>query len=130
MIPMAGLSGGAVQGGKSSANFILRVVYGRAAQKIWGSCITTWSETSQGTPQRRIHRCRRLRHAPRGRSALILAGSLAEMRRVLIPNTSTTGPSAGRSRGRGSRFWKAHQERVHRSLTRHIYVCRWGRNRH
>jgi tRNA (guanine10-N2)-dimethyltransferase len=74
--------------------------------------------------------------APYGRSALIqagsrdelLAGSLAELRRVLVPGRRMVfvddRPVGGAIEEAGFEILEAHQERVHRSLTRHIYVCR------
>ena len=74
--------------------------------------------------------------APYGRSALIqagsrdelLAGSLAELRRVLVPGRRTIyvddRPVGGAIEEAGFEILEAHQERVHRSLTRHVFVCR------
>ena len=74
--------------------------------------------------------------APYGRSALIqagsrdelLAGSLAELRRVLVPGRRMVfvedRPVGGAIEEAGFEILEAHQERVHRSLTRHIFVCR------
>jgi len=74
--------------------------------------------------------------APYGRSALIqagsrdelLAGSLSELRRVLVPGRRMVfvddRPVGGAIEEAGFEILEAHQERVHRSLTRHIFVCR------
>lgn len=74
--------------------------------------------------------------APYGRSALIqagsrdelLAGSLAELRRVLVPKRRMIyvddRPVGGFIEDAGFEILESHAERVHRSLTRHIFVCR------
>lgn len=74
--------------------------------------------------------------APYGRSALIQAGSrdelltrsLAELRRVLVPGRRMIyvedRPVGEAIEEAGFEILEAHQERVHRSLTRHIFVCR------
>ena len=74
--------------------------------------------------------------APYGRSALIQAGSrdellaksLAELRRVLVPGRRVVfvddRPVGGFVKDAGFEILEAHTERVHRSLTRHIFVCR------
>ncbi|MDF0592593.1 THUMP domain-containing protein [Methanotrichaceae archaeon M04Ac] len=74
--------------------------------------------------------------APYGRSALIqagsrdelLAGSLAELRRVLIPGRRMVfvddRPVGELIEEVGFVVLEVHRERVHRSLTRQIYVCR------
>lgn len=74
--------------------------------------------------------------APYGRSALIqaesrdelLVGSLEELRRVLVPKRRmiyVDDRPVGRSiEDAGFEILEAHAERVHRSLTRHIFVCR------
>lgn len=74
--------------------------------------------------------------APYGRSALIqagsrdelLAGSLAELRRVLIPKRKMAfvddRPVDESIEEAGFEVLEVHKERVHRSLTREIYVCR------
>jgi tRNA (guanine10-N2)-dimethyltransferase len=74
--------------------------------------------------------------APYGRSALIqagsrdelLVGSLAELRRVLVPGRRMIyvddRPVGGSIEDAGFEILEAHAERVHRSLTRHIFVCR------
>jgi tRNA (guanine10-N2)-dimethyltransferase len=74
--------------------------------------------------------------APYGRSALIqagsrdelLAGSLAELRRVLIPGRRMVfvddRPVGELIVEAGFEVLEVHRERVHRSLTRQIYVCR------
>jgi len=73
---------------------------------------------------------------PRGRSALIqagsrdelLAGSLAELRRVLVPGRrmvyADDRPVGEAIEEAGFAVLEVHRERVHRSLTRHIFVCR------
>jgi tRNA (guanine10-N2)-dimethyltransferase len=74
--------------------------------------------------------------APYGRSALIqagsrdelLAGSLAELRRVLVPGRKMVfvddRPVGELIEEAGFEVLEVHRERVHRSLTRLIYVCR------
>lgn len=74
--------------------------------------------------------------APYGRSALIqagsrdelLVGSLAELRRVLIPGRRMIyvddRPVGDFVEDAGFEVLELHTERVHRSLTRHIFVCR------
>ncbi len=74
--------------------------------------------------------------APYGRSALIqggsrdelLAGSLAELRRVLVPKRRMIyvddRPVGEFVEDAGFEVIEIHTERVHRSLTRHIFVCR------
>ncbi|HOO54415.1 MAG TPA: THUMP domain-containing protein [Methanothrix sp.] len=74
--------------------------------------------------------------APYGRSALIqagsrdelLAGSLSELRRVLVPGRRMIyvddRPVGGFIEDAGFEILESHAERVHRSLTRHIFVCR------
>jgi tRNA (guanine10-N2)-dimethyltransferase len=74
--------------------------------------------------------------APYGRSALIqagsrdelLVGSLSELRRVLVPSRRMIyvddRPVGGSIEDAGFEILEIHEERVHRSLTRHIFVCR------
>ncbi|KUK44373.1 MAG: RNA methylase family UPF0020 protein [Methanothrix harundinacea] len=74
--------------------------------------------------------------APYGRSALIqagsrdelLEGSLAELRRVLIPKRRMIyvddRPVGGSIEDSGFEVVEVHKERVHRGLTRQIFVCR------
>jgi tRNA (guanine10-N2)-dimethyltransferase len=74
--------------------------------------------------------------APYGRSALIqagsrdelLAGSLSELRRVLVPGRRMIyvddRPVGGSIEDAGFEVLEVHEERVHRSLTRRIFVCR------
>lgn len=74
--------------------------------------------------------------APYGRSALIqagsrdelLIGSLAELRRVLVPKRRMIyvddRPVGESIEDAGFEILEAHAERVHRSLTRNIFVCR------
>jgi len=74
--------------------------------------------------------------APYGRSALIqtgsrdelLVGSLSELRRVLVPKRRMVyvddRPVGDFVEDAGFEVLEVHAERVHRSLTRQIFVCR------